>query len=82
MSVMLSELDTPLSDVGSMSGTDGAAGAAPSMVTDKAPDALPRLPATSVAFAVRLWVPFVSVEAAMVQTPALAMPVPIAVVPS
>ena len=67
--VMLSVLDTPLSDAATRSGADGAAGATVSMVTDKAADAALTLPATSVALAVMLWVPFARVEAVMVQCP-------------
>ena len=80
--VMLSVVDTPLSEAASRSGAEGAAGATVSMVTDKAPDAALRLPAASAALAVMLWVPFASVEAAIVHVPAAATPVPITVAPS
>ena len=60
----------------------GAFGATVSMVTDSLLEAALTLPATSVALALMLWVPFASVEAAMVHLPPTAMPVPITVVPS
>ena len=59
--VMLSVLDTPLSDAATRSGLTGR-GAVVSMVTDKAAEAALTLPATSVALAVMLWVPSARVE--------------------
>ena len=53
------------------------------MVTDKAPDAALTLPATSVALAVMLWVPFARRRGGDGPVPvAVAMPVPTTVVPS
>ena len=52
--VMLSVLDTPVSDAAVISGTDGAGGTAVSMVTAKAADGALRLPDLSVAVAVML----------------------------
>ena len=81
--VMLSVLDTPLSDAASRSGADGAAGAMVSMVTGKAAEAALTLPATSVALAVMLWVPFARVDVVANQSPfTVVMPVPTWVVPS
>src|SRR4051812_46429231 len=64
--VMLSVLDTPLSEVAARSGTDGAA-IAVSMVTDRAADAGLVLPATSFAWAVMLWTAGASVVEMIVQ---------------
>ena len=50
--VKLSLFDVPESEVEARSGTDGAAGAAASMLIVKAEDAFETFPAASVAFAV------------------------------
>ena len=52
------------------------------MVTDNAADAALTLPAVSVALAVMLRVPSARAEVVMDQCPAVATPVPTAVVPS
>ena len=81
-SVMLSVLDTPVSDAAIRSGADGIAGAIVSMVIDKAPDAALTLPVTSAILVVMAWVPAARVAAVMVHVPAVATPVPISLAPS
>lgn len=55
--VTLSVSDFPVSELGSRSALDGVAGAAPSIVIDKDPDAGPVFPAVSVIDAETLHVP-------------------------
>jgi hypothetical protein len=64
-SVLLSVFDGPVSDAGSRSGVDGAAGALLSIVTDSPADSTLALPAASVALAVMLWAPAVSPDVEM-----------------
>ena len=69
--VMLSVLDTPVSDAVIRSRACGRAGAVVSMVIDRAAEAALTLPATSVALAVMLWMPFARVEVVVMdQSPA------------
>src|SRR5437764_1314088 len=71
----------PTSSVTEM--TDAAEGAAVSMVTDRPPEAVPVLPAASVALAVIVWLPEASVEVAMLQLPLpSAVPLPTWLAPS
>src|SRR5690606_12000244 len=60
----------------------GAAGAVTSIVITNAADAGPTLPAASLAFAVKVWVPAPSVPLVMLQLPPVATAVPRTVVPS
>jgi hypothetical protein len=61
----------------------GAPGAAVSMVTDSAFEAVLTLPSASADLAVMLWVPLARLEAMMLHVPvALVIPVPTAVAPS
>src|SRR5690348_11946403 len=78
--VMPSLAERPLS--GPMPLMVGAAGAVVSTVTAKALDALPILPAVSVAVAVREWLPPVSVLASVQAPEPFAVAVPIVVDPS
>src|SRR5207253_2213679 len=81
--VRLSVLDEPESEAVARSGVDGAAGAAVSMVTERLPEAVPVLPAASIALAVIVWLPEASVEVAMLQLPLpSAVPLPTWVAPS
>ena len=59
-----------------------ALGAVVSTTTDKAAEAVPTFPAASVALAVRVWLPLLSVDEVMLQLPPVAVPVPSTVVPS
>ena len=80
--VMLSVLETPVSEVAKRSGSAGRAGAVASMVIDNAADAAVTLPATSVALVVMTWTPFPIDDVVTVQFPfASAMPVPTLFVP-
>lgn len=80
---MLSVLEVPVSDAVARSRFVGAAGAVVSMVTDNAADAALTLPAVSVALAVMLRVPAARAEVVVMDhCPAVATPVPTAVVPS
>ena len=80
--VMLSVLETPLSDAAIRSGRLGAAGAVVSMVTTSAGDAILALPATSVCFAVTVCAPVASVALLIDQLPERStVPVPSTVVP-
>src|SRR3954449_5506907 len=81
--VRLSVPDEPESEAVARSGVEGAAGAAVSMVTDRPPEAVPVLPAASVALAVIVWLPEASVDVAMLQLPLpSAVPLPTWVAPS
>src|SRR5882672_5475832 len=65
--VMLSLFEEPESEAALKSGVEGAAGAEVSMVTESAAEAVPTLPAASVAVAVMLCVPWLRIELAMLQ---------------
>src|SRR6195952_5916394 len=67
--VMLSVLDAPVSDDASRSGAPGATGAAVSMVTASAAEAVLTLPARSVAFALTACTPFANVLLVIDQAP-------------
>src|SRR3954454_20205765 len=86
VSLLLPPLDTiPMFGAASsiIETIEGAAGAAVSMVTDRPPEAVPVLPAASVALAVIVWLPEASVEVAMLQLPLpSAVPLPTWVAPS
>src|SRR4051794_27011371 len=73
--VMLSVPEEPESEANAKSGVEGAEGAAASIVTDNPPEAVPRLPAASVALAVIAWLPEDSAEVVMLQLPPVAVPV-------
>src|SRR5690606_28485508 len=60
----------------------GAAGAVTSIVRVRADEAGPTFPAASVALAVRLWLPSLSVLLVMLHMPPVAVVVPSTVVPS
>ncbi len=68
--VMLSVSDNPVSLAAARSGVPGASGAVVSMVTVRAEEAAEVLPAASVAVAVMLLTPSVSVAVVMLQLPA------------
>src|SRR3978361_616703 len=67
--VMLSVLDAPVSNDASRSGVPGATGAAVSMVTASAAEAVLTLPARSVALATIAWTPFVNALPVIDQAP-------------
>src|SRR5712672_217432 len=86
VSLLLPPLDTiPMFGAASsiIETIEGTAGAAVSMVTDSPPEAVPVLPAASVALAVIVWLPEASVDVAMLQLPLpSAVPLPTWVAPS
>src|SRR4051794_3124546 len=81
--VRLSVPDEPESEAAAKSGVEGAFGAVVSMVTERPLEAVPVLPAASVALAVIAWLPEASVDVAMLQLPLpSAVPLPTWVAPS